>query len=161
MTSRKIWIGRAVLLAVIIAIIASLSYLFATLNRQEQSRLNTSTPQQQTTDVSEVDSAKLVKSAYETYVKAAYDERSPNPEAALREFKKHMATEGQAKIEYSKEKDPVLCTKDIPKDLSYTKPTTLKSSVLITVVSALEKGTAQATVTVDASQQKIASITCE
>lgn len=161
MTSKKVWIGRAVLLVIIIAIIVSLGYLFATLKRQEQSQLHTPTPSQQQTEMPKADATTLVKSTYETYVKAAYDEDSPNPETALHEFKKSMITEAQAKVEYSKEKDPVLCTTGTPKDLSYTKPTMLKSTILITVVSALEKGTAQAVVTVDASQQKIVSIACD
>lgn len=161
MTSKKVWIGRAILSGVIIAIVASLSYLFVTFKQHEQSRLSTPAAHSRATEAPKADdSARLVKSAYEAYVKAAYDEKSPNPEAALSEFKKNMSAEGQAKIEYSKEKDVVLCTEGKPEDLSYTKPTILKATVLVTVVSALEKGTAQAVVTVDANSQKITDITC-
>lgn len=160
MTSKKVWSGRIVLILVILAIIASLSYLLIALNKQ-QPRQNLPAKASPASLMNAADAEKLVKKEYDAYVKTAYNDKSPNPKRAFAEFKKNMTTEGQAGIgEYSKDKDSVVCTESIPEDLSYTKPTTLKSTALITVISALEKGTAQAVVTVDLAEKKIASVSC-
>lgn len=161
--SKKIWIGRTVLGGVIVAIIATLTYLFVFIDEPQPIQSSNPTPvEEQPNESTTNGAAKTVESAYDAYVKTAYDENTPNPEKALREFKKSMTTEAQAAIgEYSKDNDKVLCTKGVPEDLHYTKPTVLKSTALITVVSALEEGTAQAIVTVDTVDQKIVRIACE
>lgn len=160
MSSKKIWIGRVILAIVIVTIVAMLVYLFTSNKQPIQSNTNTIAKQQKS--ISEDDATKIVKSIYSTYMKTAYNEEKPSPESALQAFKKSVTAEGQKAFEVvSKGKDPVLCTGEKPEVLNYTEPTTVKDTVLITVITSMKEGTAQAIVAVDRGEGKIVTVTCQ
>lgn len=166
MSSRKIWIGRIILSVVIVTIIATLAYLFATdedtINPVVDAK-NTAPIQKDTASVS--DAAKMVEGIYGAYVKTAYDEERPNPETALQTFKKSVTMRGREALGNGapRGKDPVLCTDGKPRALSYTEPVIVKNTdtVLIAVVSDISQGTARATVAVDRGEGKITAIACD
>lgn len=158
-SSKKIWAGRGILLALIVAIAGVLAYLYATDNASKKD-LIASTQVEQAQLLSKQDSFKLVKDAYETYL-TTYKEDKPNLDA-VSTFKKSMTEDGARVLgESVKGQDSILCTTSKPKALSYTTPTQSRDIAIITVVATMEKGTAQAIVTVDASEGRIASVVCK
>lgn len=159
-SSMKIWAGRGVLLVLIMAIAGVLAYLYATDNVSKKD-LIARTQAEQSRSLSKQDSVKLVKDAYETYLGATYKEGKSSLDA-VSTFKKSMTEDGARALgESVKGQDSILCTRSKPEALSYTAPTQSRDITIITVVATMERGTAQAIVTVDASEGRIASVVCK
>lgn len=162
--SNKVLIGRVLLVAVIAAIAIALVYLFTTNEMVQQTQHNDTAQikKEPVVHFSMKDSSKLVKDAYENYIKKAYDDKSPNSAVALKEFKQQMTIQAAQGLKHSsKGKDPILCTTGRSDSTSYTEPTALQTTTLITVVSIVGDKTVQAIVTVDMVRGKITSVKCQ
>ncbi len=161
--TRQVWIGRSILAVLIAAIVAVLVYAYVTkdssLEQPAKKDSSSKTDSDKKTKQQEV--AALVKDSYEAYFKTAYTQKSPDADAALDKFKKHMTAEGADALRSAKKGlDPVLCSKGQPKELTYTPPQISDNVAILAIVTTMKNSATTALVAVDISEGKIASISC-
>jgi len=103
------------------------------------------------------DVSKPVEEAYTAYLKGVKEDRQ---EEALAAFKKASSDTLAAKLSESSDKDPILCSNNIPQKLTFSDPPLMGGITVVSVTAVFENSNVVISVTSDVNTKKITSIDC-